>query len=257
MPRDRDIAVRSQSFGGIAGDYARFRPGPPEEAVQWLLPPGAVDVLEIGAGTGALSRLLVERVAHVRALEPDARMRAVLATRVPEVEIVAASAEQIPADDGSFDAVIGASSWHWVDEAKGLPEVARVLRPGGTFALLWSGADRSVDWLRSLWAGGRELSAEDSDAEDTYRRHRHVVNLPEDTPFLEPERRMIHWTRPMTREELLAMAGTYSGVITMGETERRDHLAAMARFLDSHPLPEVDGVIEVPMRCLCWRTTLG
>jgi ubiquinone/menaquinone biosynthesis C-methylase UbiE len=129
--QDAGTEVLAQSFGAIARDYDRFRPGPPQEAVQWLVPSGTVDVLEIGAGTGALTRRLVERARHVRAVEPDARMRAVLRARTPDAEVVAGRGEEIPAEDRSFDVVIGASSWHWVDEELALPEVARVLRPGG------------------------------------------------------------------------------------------------------------------------------
>jgi ubiquinone/menaquinone biosynthesis C-methylase UbiE len=151
--RDSDDVLR-RSFGSIADRYDRFRPGPPDEAVQRAVPVGALDVLELGAGTGGLTRRLVRRHPHVRAVEPDGRMRAILLERAPEAEVVAGSAEEIPAEDSSFDAVVGASMWHWVDEARALPEVARVLRAGGSFSLLWNGVDRSVDWVRSLWAGG-------------------------------------------------------------------------------------------------------
>jgi SAM-dependent methyltransferase len=244
-----------QSFGEIAATYDRFRPGPPLEAVQWLLPARAVDILELGAGTGALTRLLVEQFPHVRAVEPDPRMRAVCRERVPRAEIVAGQAESIPADEASFDAVIAASSWHWVDEDLALPEVARVLRPGGTFALLWSGADRSVAWLRSLWAGGMELSAAEIEALDSRRRERHTVQLGATSPFLEPERRVIRWTRFMTRDELVGMAGTYSAVITMRAAERREYLDSLARYLEHAEVPVHEGLVAVPMRCRCWRTT--
>ncbi|MGP0032438.1 MAG: class I SAM-dependent methyltransferase [Acidimicrobiales bacterium] len=253
MRQDEFIERRRQSFGEIAEDYDRFRPGPPEEAVAWLIAPQATDVLELGAGTGALTRLLVGR-ARVRAVEPDDRMRAVLAERVPQAEVVAGRAEEIPADDASYDTVIAASSWHWVDEARALPEVARVVRPGGMFSLLWSGPDRSVDWVSSLWAGGKVLSAEQKAAADDRRRERHIVQVEPGAPFSEPERRLLRWTISLTREELIGMAATFSIVITMSASERQEHLAAMGRFLDGHSELAGQEVIEVPMRCLCWRT---
>jgi SAM-dependent methyltransferase len=248
--------ARRQSFGAIAQDYDRFRPGPPDEAVEWLVPAG-IDVLEIGAGTGALTRRLLARSDHVRSVEPDARMRAVLADRVPAAEVVAGSAEELPAGDESFDVVIGASMWHWVDEDLALPEVARVLRPGGRFSLLWNGPDRSVDWMRSLWAGGRVLSEEQIEGVDAARHNRHLVHLGPDSPFLEPERRVVRWTLAMTRDELIGLAGTYSAIVALGESEREECLDSMARFLQTAELPISDsgGMIEVPMRCLCWRTT--
>jgi SAM-dependent methyltransferase len=253
MP-EADPGLR-QSFGSIADGYDRFRPGPPAEAVQWALGPQADDVLEIGAGTGGLTRRLVGRHAHVRAVEPDARMRAVLLARVPGVEVVAGSAEQIPAADASFDAVIGASMWHWVDEERALPEVARVLRPGGSFSLLWGGTDRSVGWVRSLWAGGKELSGDEIDGMDSRRRARHVVHLGQDDPFAEPERQVIRWTRLMAKEDLVSMAGTYSAIITLPVAERDEYLSSMSGYLETHEVPISQGLVEVPMRCVCWRTT--
>jgi SAM-dependent methyltransferase len=253
--QDGHTSARRQIFGEVAGSYDRFRPGPPEAALDWLLPAGARDIVEIGAGTGALTRQLVARATHVRAIEPDERMRAVLATRVPEADIIAGQAEEMPVEDSSFDVVIGASSWHWVDEERAVPEVARVLRPGGTFALLWNGPDRSVDWLRSLWAAGVRLDGDRVTAPETRRRGRFTVSLGPGGQFREPERRLLEWATPMTRNELLGLAGTYSAVIVMGASERDEYLGAMTRFLDAHEELAVNGVLSVPMRCLCWRTT--
>jgi SAM-dependent methyltransferase len=255
MQPDEHTEARRQSFGAIAEDYARFRPGPPAEAVRWLLPPAADDVLEIGSGTGALTTLLTESVRHVRAVEPDARMRAVLRQRVGDVEVVAGRAEELPADDASFDVVIGSSMWHWVDEEMALAEVARVLRPGGTLALLWSGTDRSVGWMRSLWSGGL-LTPEQIAQADADRRDRHAVHLGSHSPFHEPEARVIRWSQAMTPEELVGLAGTYSEIITMDPSDRQDYLAAIARFIETHPVPRRDGAVDVPMRCRCWRTSL-
>jgi SAM-dependent methyltransferase len=256
VPEDDTIEERRQSFGGIAGEYDRFRPGPPDEAVEWLVPAAASDVLEIGAGTGALTRQLIRRSAHVRAVEPDARMRAVLAARAPTAEVVAGRAEDLPAAEASVDVVIGASMWHWVDAELALPEVVRVLRPGGTFSLLWNGPDRSVDWMRSLWAGGTEPRADQIEGEDAQRRARHLVDLGPESPFAEPERRVVRWTRAMTADELVGLAGTYSAIVTMREPERSDCLRSMSRFLGAQRVPTTNGKMDVPMRCLCWRTSL-
>ena len=81
MRQDENTAILSGSFGAVADEYNRLRPGPSGEALDWLIPEDATDVLEIGAGTGILTRLLAERVAHVTAVEPDDRMRAVLPRR--------------------------------------------------------------------------------------------------------------------------------------------------------------------------------
>jgi hypothetical protein len=81
------------------------------------------------------------------------------------------------------------------------------------------------------------------------------VHLEPGGPFLEPERQVIRWTQPMTREDLVGMAGTYSAVITMDSPQRQEHLAAMSRYLETHEIPHRQGTVEVPMRCLCWRTS--
>jgi SAM-dependent methyltransferase len=257
MRQDENTAILSRSFGEVAQEYNRLRSGPSREALDWLVPEGASDVLELGAGTGILTRLLAERVAHVTAVEPDDRMRAVLAATEVSVEVEAGNAEKIPAATSSVDVVIAQSAWHWVDEERAVPEVARVLRSGGRLSLVWTGPDRSVDWMRSLWAGGIIFSPEEQTDVDNRRRRRHLVNVDVGggSPFLEPEKKLFQWTRPMTKADLVALAATYSAVITMDESARREHLDAMARFLDAYEPFTALELINVPMRSYCWRAT--
>src|SRR5262249_31451660 len=136
-----NMAERASSFGGVASHYERYRPGPPMAAVDWLLPSRPSRVVDLGAGTGALTRLLVERADEVVAVEPDDRMRAVLAEQVPGARAVEGRGEAIPLPDGVADAVFASSSWHWMDPVATLTEVARVLVPGGTLGAMWTGPD--------------------------------------------------------------------------------------------------------------------
>jgi SAM-dependent methyltransferase len=85
--QDENTAVLRGAFGAVAGEYDRLRSGPPPDALDWMLPQDATDALEIGAGTGILTRLLVERVGHVTAVEPDDRMRAVLSTTTAGADV--------------------------------------------------------------------------------------------------------------------------------------------------------------------------
>jgi SAM-dependent methyltransferase len=196
-------------------------------------------------------------VAHVTAVEPDDRMRAVLAQQSSGVEVLAGRAEDLPVPAKLFDVVVAASSWHWVDEERAVPEVARVLRPGGRLSLVWSGPDRSVDSMRALWAGGIVHEPEEQHDIDARRRRRHTVNVDigGESPFLQPETALFRWTRPMSKPDLVELSTTYSAVITMEPSERRRHLAAMADFLDSHEDFAGVDVIDVPMRSYCWRAT--
>ena len=257
MHQDEETAVLSRSFGEVADEYNRLRSGPSGEALDWLIPEDATAVLEIGAGTGILTRLLADRVAHLTAVEPDERMRAVLNAGDTRVEVLAGQAEELPAATSSVDLVIAQSAWHWVDEERAVPEVARVLRPGGRLSLVWTGPDRSVDWMRSLWAGGIIFSPEERSDEDDRRKRRHLVNvdLGGQSPFLQSETAVFRWTRPMSKADLVALSATYSVVITMDQETRQAHLEGMTRFLDSSPAFADLDVIEVPMRSYCWRAT--
>ena len=119
-------------------DYERGRPGYPDRVADLAgLPPSAT-VLELAAGTGKLTRLLVSRFARVVAVEPDAGMRRLLAVGCPASEAMDGSAEQIPLAVDSVDAVFVAQAFHWFDNEAALTEIARVLRPHGALVVMWN-----------------------------------------------------------------------------------------------------------------------
>jgi len=132
-----------------------------------------------------------------------------------------------------------------------------VLRPGGRLALVWSGPNRSIGWMRELWAGGIVFSPEEQASIDERRPGRHAVNVGThvEGPFLEPEIRLFTWTQPMSPEDLVALSTTYSAVITMDEDERRRHLDAMRHYLETSAPSAARDWIDVPMRSYCWRAT--
>ena len=119
-------------------DYERGRPGWPPGVVDIPALPRAATVLELAAGTGKLTRLLVSTFGRVVALEPSEPMRRLLVPRCPEAEVLVGSAEEIPLGDSSFDAVFAAESFHLFDADRAVAEIARVLRPRGTLILLWN-----------------------------------------------------------------------------------------------------------------------
>ncbi len=97
--------------------------------------------LDLGAGTGKLTRVLAARYGRVVALEPLDELRAILTARVPEAEALAGVAERIPLGDGEVDAVFAGQSFHWFANDAAVAEIARVLRPGGVLATLWNEAN--------------------------------------------------------------------------------------------------------------------
>jgi SAM-dependent methyltransferase len=149
---NRDHTVRGPytAFAEVAAAYERGRPGYPLEAVRWLVGEEPLDVLDLGAGTGKLTRALVALGHRVTAVEPLAEMRAQLALAVPEATALEGSAESIPARDGSADVVASAQAFHWFDHAQALPEIARVLRPGGRLAVVWNTRDDRDPWMSLL-----------------------------------------------------------------------------------------------------------
>src|SRR5437764_1211455 len=130
------------------------RPGYAEAAVQWALAPvrdrQPVRVADIGAGTGKLTATLAGLGAEVTAVEPDPQMLAELRRAMPAVRSVPGSAEEIPLPDASLDAVLAGQAMHWFDMNRALPEIARVLRPGGMLAGLWNVDDDRVGWVAGL-----------------------------------------------------------------------------------------------------------
>lgn len=129
---------RAASFGGVADAYERARPGYPDDAVAWLAGDEPCDVVDLGAGTGKLTRSLVARGHRVTAVDPLEEMLVWLRHAVPGAIAVRGSAEAIPLPDGSADVVTCAQSFHWFDHAVALREIARVLRPGGRLAPVWN-----------------------------------------------------------------------------------------------------------------------
>jgi len=157
---------RATSFADVADAYERARPGYPEGAVRWLVGDEPCDVVDLGAGTGKLTRTLVALGYRVTAVEPLSEMLRELRTAVPEATAVEGSAEQIPVPEASTDVVVCAQAFHWFDHDVALPEIARVLRPGGRLALVWNVRYDREPWVAKLSeAIGREsIGDEDGEA---------------------------------------------------------------------------------------------
>ncbi len=144
----------AQGYEASADTYEQARPGYSDAAVAQLadgirLAPGDT-VVDIGAGTGKLTRALTGYGAHLVAVEPVAAMREIFAAVLPGVPVLGATAEALPLRTGSVAAVVVGQAFHWFDAPAALAEMHRVLRPGGRLGLVWNVRDESVDWVAAL-----------------------------------------------------------------------------------------------------------
>jgi SAM-dependent methyltransferase len=236
-----DKAVRARSFGAAAGAYERARPTYPDAAVDWLLPAGARTVLDLGAGTGKLTRSLVARGLETIAVEPLAEMRASLAASLPEVRALAGTAEAIPLPDDSVDAITVAQAWHWVDPERATAEAARVLRPGGTLGLIWNRRDERVGWMARL---SQVMGTDGAEMID-------MATVEIGPPFGPTERFVTDWTRPMDVDLLVEMASSRSYVITATARRRREILDGVRRLVENDP--HLGTEFDFPYRTYCFR----
>src|SRR6266536_3448863 len=144
----------SRGFELVAGLYESARPGYPDEAIAWIaerlgLHAGRT-ILDLGAGTGKLTRQLLETGARAVAVEPGDAMRAELMRAVPDAEALRGSAEDIPLPDDSVDAAAVGQAFHWFRHEEALPEIHRVLKAGDGIALIWNGRDQEASLQRDI-----------------------------------------------------------------------------------------------------------
>jgi len=248
-----DRETRRLSFGSVAADYDRYRPSPPPQALDWLIPAGAQAILDLAAGTGAVTRELVGRAPRVIAVEPDERMRAVLTARCPEAEVLAGRGEDIPLPDASVDAVVISAAWHWLDPDQAVPEITRVLRVGGVLGVIWVSRDVRVPWVAEFNQLARQSREADRqpDGAQAGRRRRRQVTFPPGTPMSGVGEHTVEYSLPMTKDELAGLLGTYSGVITLDPERKADFSRRVRAFLDGQPWDRTD----LPLVCRCLRST--
>ncbi|MFE6869772.1 class I SAM-dependent methyltransferase [Kitasatospora sp. NPDC057692] len=251
---DHDERLRhTSSFGSAAVAYAEHRPDYAQAAVRWALEaaPGP-RVLDLGAGTGKLTATLAALGAEVVAVEPDPAMLAELRRSLPAVRALAGSAERIPLEDASVDAVVAGNAMHWFDMAVAGPEIARVLAPGGVLAGLWNVLDDEVDWVAGLARVGGPEAVGVRDTPADWRAGTAGLHLPKngDAPrFGSPEQSVFPHGQRRTADSLVHTLATRAGMLVMPEQERATRCAEIRAFLAGRPeLAELaDGAFTLPM----------
>jgi SAM-dependent methyltransferase len=240
---DDDVRRQARSFGPVADAYHRGRPSFPVEAVRWLVGEQPATVLELGAGTGKLTAVLVELGHDVHATEPDPAMLKVLQRHLPDVPTSESGAEEIPLPDRSVDVVVAAQSFHWFDHDVALPEIARVLRPGGYLALTWNNRDAKIPWVRKL---GRILDDQQQQATSGS-----VDKLVQSDLFGFVDDKKFHFWQDVNRETILDLVSSRSYIATLDDDAREAKLAQVLALYDDYGRG-MDGM-QLPYNCECYR----
>lgn len=239
-------AGRARSFGAVAAAYDAGRPTFPADALTWILGPGRLQILDLGAGTGKLSKVAASLGHDVVAVDPSEEMLA-LCRRVPGVDTMVGAAESIPLAHASVDAVLVGQAFHWFEHARALPEIARVLRPHGVLGLLWNNHDTVVPWVRRLH---RAIIGEDfltgNDEFDPM-----PILLQSDLFSMVETARFRHW-HDLDRNGLRQLAQSRSRVAVLTESRRESVLEQIDAIYDSTARPPEP--LRVPYFTNCYRT---
>jgi SAM-dependent methyltransferase len=243
---------RASSFGGQAAAYAEHRPDYAEAAVGWALEPvrdrSQVRVLDLGAGTGKLTGVVTRLAAagpagpavpgglagqlSVVAVEPDPAMLAELRRAWPDVRSLPGKAEDIPLPDASVDAVLCGQAAHWFDMDRALPEIARVLTPGGVFAGLWNLDDDRVDWVAGL---SRVCPLGSTVTDWLAEPHDWPGRAAGAAAFRAADQAEFGHGQLQTADSLVATIATHSRQLVMDPAERRQRLDRVREYLRSRP----------------------
>jgi SAM-dependent methyltransferase len=239
---------RARSFGSVADEYERARPDYPVDGVAWLAGTEPRRVVDLGAGTGKLTRQLIALGHEVVAVEPSLEMLGRLLAAVPQAEALSGTAESIPLPDAAADVVVAAQAFHWFDAPVALAEIARVLRPGGRLGLIWNTRDESVAWVAEL---SRAIEAEpDAKDDDDF-----PGNVIDSSGLYDPlERATFPHAHHVDRDSLLDLVRSRSYVATLGDDERAAVLAEVVRLYEA--VAEPDGVL-LPYVTEVFRTRLA
>lgn len=236
MPGRETLAA---TFRQTGADYDRYRPGFPDRAAELVVPARVPTAVDLGAGTGKFTRLLLDRADLVVAVEPSEEMLAVLTARLPGVRAVAGSAEVIPLPEDSADVVTVAQAFHWFDRERACAEIARVLVPGGRLGLVWNGPDPDCAWDRACYdiahPGLRTATGEERVDDGTQ------------VPGFELVRReTVAWAESLSRADYLRRWLTVSSFLAAEPPRRAEMVAAVERVLDESPETAGRTELELP-----------
>ncbi|MCI4344077.1 MAG: class I SAM-dependent methyltransferase [Thermoplasmata archaeon] len=244
------LRVHEQALGfdAVAEEYEKGRPEYPADAVAALIgglrvAPGS-PMLDLAAGTGKLTRALLPYGFDLVAVEPMAGMRRVFVRAHPHVRLLDGTAEAIPLPEASVDAVVVGQAFHWFDAARALPEIRRVLRPGGALGLIWNLRDESVPWVARV---GQLLDAVDPGVPRT-RLKAWRAAFTEHPRFTPLEERTFHFQQQLDRDSVVARFVSVSFVANLPPARKESFVRELHAILDEDPVTRGETTIDLAYR---------
>ncbi|GAB3283724.1 class I SAM-dependent methyltransferase [Sinomonas notoginsengisoli] len=239
--RRRELAA---AFAAGGEHYEKVRPGYPREILSWIAPLGARTAVDLGAGTGKFTELLLGAGLEVTAVDPSGDMLAQLARRMPSVACVEAPAEHTGLPDSFADVVVAAQAWHWFDTESASREASRLLRPDGRVGLVWNQLDTGVPWVHRL---SRIMHAG-----DVHKPDYHPPSGPELTGW---ESHEVRWEDAVTPEGIIELAKSRSYYLRASQKRRQKVEDNLAWYLFGHLGHSPHEPLALPYITQAWRAT--
>jgi ubiquinone/menaquinone biosynthesis C-methylase UbiE len=224
-----------EGYAHVGATYEHGRPEYPADAVAFLLQRmGGTRVVDLAAGTGKFTRALLAAGVTPIAVEPVAHMRDTLRAQTPGVTVLDGTAESMPLGNDSADAVVVAQAFHWFDGRAALREIGRVLKPMGALGLVWTGQDRSIDWVAAIW---KEVDAARDDTPNAWT-YTWRDAFDDDSGFSPLTSATFRHDHPTDRDGVVARVTSISFVARGPEEQRRRLEEHVRRVCDDAGLPE-------------------
>jgi SAM-dependent methyltransferase len=240
---------RTASAGFVDGQiYERGRPDYPLGTLDALGVTTGTRVIDLGCGTGKFTRLLAGAGADVVGVEPLPAMLATFRERYPDVSVVAGVAEALPLADGQCEVLTCASAFHWFDHTSALPEIHRVLRPGGRLGIVWNRRDGIEGWAADFWA----ITEEHRGDTPGYRTDAWRRAIWDSTLFGDIGEHWFDHVQRVDIDGLLARVASISFVETLPAADRSDVLTRSREFIETHPDTRDRVVFELPYRTVVY-----
>lgn len=235
-------------FDRVGDSYERGRPEYPQEAMDFLaqslgIIPSSV-VVDLGAGTGKFTKLLVPLGDKIVAVEPVAGMRKKFQSLFPNLQIIEGTAEKIPLEDHSVDAIVSAQAFHWFDGPAAIKEIYRVLKPKGKLGLIWNARDESVDWVSQLtniidpYEGGAPR----------YKKMKWKEAFNNTTLFSALQLRHFSYVQVGTIETIVDRIGSISFISALPDDQKKDILNRVSHLVETHLMTQNQSQIKLPYR---------